>query len=77
MFLGLKKGNVANQREHLVMLLANMDVRDKNLEEYAQVNYCSECYKHLDINLYPVGGLIYPLCLLDGYLNPHFFLQKL
>lgn len=37
-FLELKKGNVANQREHLVLLLANMDVRGKSLEDYKQVN---------------------------------------
>ncbi|XP_034701609.1 callose synthase 7 [Vitis riparia] len=39
---GFQKGNVANQREHLVMLLANMDVRDKNLEEYTQALQLSE-----------------------------------
>ncbi|KAK4438966.1 Callose synthase 7 [Sesamum alatum] len=31
---GFQKGNVANQREHLILLLANMDVRKKNLQEY-------------------------------------------
>ncbi|KAK4398212.1 Callose synthase 7 [Sesamum angolense] len=30
---GFQKGNVANQREHLILLLANMDVRKKNLQE--------------------------------------------
>ncbi|KAJ0085039.1 hypothetical protein Patl1_07847 [Pistacia atlantica] len=30
----LSKANVANQREHLILLLANMDVRNKNLENY-------------------------------------------
>ena len=30
---GFQKGNVANQREHLVMLLANLDVRNKNLDD--------------------------------------------
>ncbi|KAL8126863.1 hypothetical protein AgCh_013964, partial [Apium graveolens] len=28
------KGNVANQREHLILLLANIDSRNKNYEEY-------------------------------------------
>ncbi|KAL0362534.1 UNVERIFIED_CONTAM: Callose synthase 7 [Sesamum calycinum] len=37
---GFQKGNVANQREHLILLLANMDVRKKNLQEY----------EHLDSN---------------------------
>ncbi|KAL8507919.1 hypothetical protein ACS0TY_018463 [Phlomoides rotata] len=31
---GFQKGNVANQREHLILLLANMDVRNKNLQNY-------------------------------------------
>nr|GMC74777.1 callose synthase 7-like isoform X1 [Ipomoea batatas]GMC76760.1 callose synthase 7-like isoform X1 [Ipomoea batatas] len=31
---GFQKGNVANQREHLVLLLANMDVRNKGLEDH-------------------------------------------
>ncbi|XP_021300707.1 callose synthase 7-like [Herrania umbratica] len=36
---GFQKGNVANQREHLILLLANMDVRQKeNLEDYDQLN---------------------------------------
>lgn len=35
---GLKKGNVANQREHLILLLANIDIRTKGFENYEQVN---------------------------------------
>ncbi|KAK0588619.1 hypothetical protein LWI29_003248 [Acer saccharum] len=35
---GFQKGNVANQREHLVLLLANMDVRKKNLEGYTELS---------------------------------------
>ncbi|KAH7533719.1 hypothetical protein FEM48_Zijuj04G0161500 [Ziziphus jujuba var. spinosa] len=31
---GFQKGNVSNQREHLILLLANMDVRRKNLQSY-------------------------------------------
>uniref|UniRef100_A0A7N0T2R9 1,3-beta-glucan synthase n=1 Tax=Kalanchoe fedtschenkoi TaxID=63787 RepID=A0A7N0T2R9_KALFE len=33
---GFQKGNVANQREHLILLLANLDIRNKNLELYSQ-----------------------------------------
>ncbi|KAI4308103.1 hypothetical protein L6164_031210 [Bauhinia variegata] len=29
---GFQKGNVANQREHLILLLANMDIRNKHTE---------------------------------------------
>ncbi|BFG25654.1 hypothetical protein CerSpe_119300 [Prunus speciosa] len=35
---GFQKGNVANQREHLILLLANMDVRHRNLENYTQLS---------------------------------------
>ncbi|KAF5744039.1 callose synthase 7-like isoform X1 [Tripterygium wilfordii] len=35
---GFQKGNVANQREHLILLLANMDIRGKNLEDYAETD---------------------------------------
>ncbi|KAM1716874.1 hypothetical protein COP2_025053 [Malus domestica] len=35
---GFQKGNVANQREHLLLLLANMDVRHRNLENYTELN---------------------------------------
>ncbi|OMO49645.1 Glycosyl transferase, family 48 [Corchorus capsularis] len=36
---GFQKGNVANQREHLILLLANSDVREKqNLENYVALN---------------------------------------
>ncbi|KAL8510691.1 hypothetical protein ACS0TY_017495 [Phlomoides rotata] len=63
---GFQKGNVANQREHLILLLANMDVRHKNLQPYDQLdsntvqqlmdktfkNYQSWCnYLHLKQNL--------------------------
>ena len=36
-YWNLKKGNVANQREHLILLLANMDVRKRDLVVYTQV----------------------------------------
>ncbi|KAG8386708.1 hypothetical protein BUALT_Bualt03G0177100 [Buddleja alternifolia] len=35
---GFQKGNVANQREHLILLLANMDARKKNLQDYEQLD---------------------------------------
>ncbi|KAE8661369.1 putative ATP binding protein [Hibiscus syriacus] len=36
---GFQKGNVANQREHLILLLANIDVRKKeNFEAYTALN---------------------------------------
>ncbi|KAM7263099.1 hypothetical protein ACFE04_000782 [Oxalis oulophora] len=68
----VKKGNVANQREHLILLLANMDVRKRNLEDYNQLdsatikrlmdkitkNYISWCrYLHVKSNLrFPQGS---------------------
>lgn len=33
----MKKGNVANQREHLILLLANIDSRNKNSDNYELV----------------------------------------
>ncbi|KAK4796444.1 hypothetical protein SAY86_028770 [Trapa natans] len=35
---GFQKGNVANQREHLILLLANMDIRHKHLDGYTQLD---------------------------------------
>lgn len=35
---GFQKGNVANQREHLILLLANIDVRHRDLENYNELN---------------------------------------
>eukprot|EP00257_Ricinus_communis_P020162 XP_015579333.1 callose synthase 7 [Ricinus communis] len=32
---GFQRGNVANQREHLILLLANIDARKRNLENYS------------------------------------------
>ncbi|XP_022741019.1 callose synthase 7-like isoform X4 [Durio zibethinus] len=38
-FFGFQKGNVANQREHLILLLANIDARKKeNFEDYRELN---------------------------------------
>ncbi|XP_024041130.1 callose synthase 7 isoform X1 [Citrus clementina] len=34
---GFQKGNVANQREHLILLLANMDVRKRDLADYTEL----------------------------------------
>lgn len=36
-FWNKKKGNVANQREHLILLLANTDVRNRPASD--EVNY--------------------------------------
>ncbi|KAF8408943.1 hypothetical protein HHK36_005013 [Tetracentron sinense] len=36
---GLKKGNVENQREHLILLLANVDIRNKPLQNYSELDY--------------------------------------
>ncbi|MBA0570078.1 hypothetical protein Golob_003765 [Gossypium lobatum] len=35
---GFQKGNIANQREHLILLLANIHVRSRNLETYYQLD---------------------------------------
>ncbi|PWA91082.1 hypothetical protein CTI12_AA094310 [Artemisia annua] len=35
---GFQKGNVANQREHLILLLANIDRRSKGIEDYEQLD---------------------------------------
>ncbi|KAJ6931035.1 callose synthase 7-like isoform X2, partial [Populus alba x Populus x berolinensis] len=35
---GFQRGNVANQREHLILLLANMDVRKRSLDDYTTLN---------------------------------------
>ncbi|CAK9176438.1 unnamed protein product [Ilex paraguariensis] len=43
---GFQKGNVANQREHLILLLANIDARNKNLEVNEQKNLAG--YEQLD-----------------------------
>ncbi|XP_052178586.1 callose synthase 7 isoform X2 [Diospyros lotus] len=63
---GFQKGNVENQREHLIFLLANIDVRKKKTENYVQLdsvtvrslmdkifkNYRSWCdYLHCEPNL--------------------------
>ncbi|KAL6140432.1 hypothetical protein ACLB2K_058731 [Fragaria x ananassa] len=42
---GFQKGNVANQREHLILLLANIDVRHRSLENYTELN--SPTVQHL------------------------------
>ncbi|KAK4714557.1 hypothetical protein R3W88_020464 [Solanum pinnatisectum] len=35
---GFQKANVANQREHLILLLANMDIRNKSVDDDANYN---------------------------------------
>ncbi|KAM7497719.1 hypothetical protein LguiA_022133 [Lonicera macranthoides] len=68
---GFQKGNVANQREHLILLLANIDARHKDVQDYEELdpdtvqqlmtkifkNYCSWCnYLHVTSNLlFPPG----------------------
>ncbi|XAR49504.1 hypothetical protein NMG60_11032730 [Bertholletia excelsa] len=42
---GFQKGNVANQREHLILLLANIDARNKNIQNYVQLD--SSTVRHL------------------------------
>ncbi|KAI3912086.1 hypothetical protein MKW92_006433 [Papaver armeniacum] len=44
-FCCMKKGNLANQREHLILLLANVDIRNRQQENYTQVD--SKSVKHL------------------------------
>ncbi|KAI5662092.1 hypothetical protein M9H77_21415 [Catharanthus roseus] len=69
---GFQKGNVANQREHLILLIANMDIRHKDIQHYEQLddetiqnllekilkNYRSWCkYLHYTSNLiFPLGA---------------------
>ncbi|KNA20626.1 hypothetical protein SOVF_050660 [Spinacia oleracea] len=36
---GFQKGNVANQREHLILILANMDVRIRRSEDYEVLDF--------------------------------------
>ncbi|KAL6134958.1 hypothetical protein ACLB2K_067186 [Fragaria x ananassa] len=45
LIFGFQKGNVANQREHLILLLANIDVRHRSLENYTELN--SATVQHL------------------------------
>ncbi|OVA11586.1 Glycosyl transferase [Macleaya cordata] len=42
---GFQKGNVANQREHLILLLANVDIRNRQHEDYVQLD--DKSVKHL------------------------------
>ncbi|KAG8659847.1 hypothetical protein MANES_02G084900v8 [Manihot esculenta] len=35
---GFQRGNVANQREHLILLLANIDARKRSLENYSELD---------------------------------------
>ena len=49
--LDMKKGNVANQREHLILLLANIDIRNKNPQVPHQVNHFA------DLQYYVLLGL--------------------
>ncbi|EPS72207.1 hypothetical protein M569_02539, partial [Genlisea aurea] len=35
---GFQRGNVSNQREHLILLLANMDARNRNRQDYTNLD---------------------------------------
>ncbi|XP_022741586.1 callose synthase 7-like isoform X3 [Durio zibethinus] len=50
---GFQKGNIANQREHLILLLANIDVRKKNLNAYFQM--ASDVFETLSSKVHPVS----------------------
>ncbi|KAK2983367.1 hypothetical protein RJ640_017751, partial [Escallonia rubra] len=55
---GFQKGNVANQREHLILLLANIDIRsNKNVEVYDLM--ASEIHGILFGNVQAVSGGTY------------------
>ncbi|KAH9706167.1 callose synthase 7 [Citrus sinensis] len=54
---GFQKGNVANQREHLILLLANMDVRKRDLADYTEM--AEYVYGILFGNVRPVTGDTY------------------
>ncbi|KAL0884530.1 hypothetical protein Bca101_008511 [Brassica carinata] len=54
---GFQRGNVANQREHLILLLANVDVRKRDLENYEEM--ANAVYGILFSNAYPVTGDTY------------------
>ncbi|KAF9620175.1 hypothetical protein IFM89_010910 [Coptis chinensis] len=41
----MKKGNVANQREHLILPLANVGIRNKAREAYEQVEQMHKIFK--------------------------------
>ncbi|CAN1850912.1 Callose synthase 7 [Linum perenne] len=72
---GFQKGNVANQREHLILLLANIDTRKRSLDDYTELNnftiqqlmnktfknYLSWChYLRVESNLRFPGGFDKP-----------------
>ncbi|CAN1759004.1 Callose synthase 7 [Linum perenne] len=72
---GFQKGNVANQREHLILLLANVDTRKRSIEAYTELNtdtirqlmdktfknYLSWChYVRVESNLRFPGGFDKP-----------------
>ena len=56
--LDMKKGNVANQREHLILLLANIDIRNKNPQVPKQV-ICFAVEKYLYYSDYNVISNFY------------------
>ncbi|KAK4369083.1 hypothetical protein RND71_012875 [Anisodus tanguticus] len=57
---GFQKANVANQREHLILLLANMDIRNRSVEDDANYNEMAhEMHGILFGNVLPVSGGAY------------------
>ncbi|XXG90536.1 hypothetical protein AAC387_Pa12g2277 [Persea americana] len=69
---GFQKGNVANQREHLILLLANIGIRNRHPESYTELqedavqvlmnkifkNYNSWCaYLHCSPNIKPLADI--------------------
>ena len=50
--LDMKKGNVANQREHLILLLANIDIRNKNPQVPHQVNHFADLQYYVLLGLW-------------------------
>lgn len=43
---------MANQREHIILLLANADIRNRTDEEYDEVSIVVWCVTHLLVTLY-------------------------
>lgn len=68
----MKKGNVANQREHLILLLANIDGRGRNPGDYTQVNPFS--FETLFVLFIKLCFMLY---LFNSCFNLHFFLSPL
>ena len=64
-----KKGNVANQREHLILILANMDVRASRSEGYESVSWQPLSFSVI------VFVVLLPFCFICACLINGYFLQ--